>query len=162
MKLSNKGFTPLHPENQRFHARSNWVTKFMRLRKPRLLSRGVTGFTLIELLLASLIMAFVFIALLSVFLTCILLNESNRNLNVAITHAEHALEDIKNSDYYTVQSTVWNAATIAAKGLTALRNETINITVVTGTQIKNIRVVVNWNDRARPRSVTLQTLIAQP
>jgi prepilin-type N-terminal cleavage/methylation domain-containing protein len=120
------------------------------------------GFTLAELLLAAAILAFVLSSLLLVFINCIILNESSRNLTVAVSHAEFALEEIKHQDFSSIASSTWDTSTIVSKGLIPLNSESLVITA-TGMSPKNINATVNWRDRAvRNRSATLKTLLTEP
>ena len=121
------------------------------------------GFTLAELLLAAAILAFALSTLLLVFINCVILNESSRNLTVAVSHADFALEEIKNQDFSSITGSTWDTSTIVSKGLIPLNSESLVITVTgTGTNPKNINVTLNWRDRAvRNRSVTLETLLTE-
>ena len=134
-----------------------------------------SGFTLSELLLAAAILVFVLAGLLALFANCLILNETNRNLTVATSHAQYIMEEIKDAaelDFAQLESRInngdWdlNASQIQAApyNLTALSNETIDTNV---TQQDNdpdlliVSVIVQWNDRGqRPRSAQLETLIA--
>lgn len=112
-------------------------------------------------MLATAILVFALSSLLLVFINCIILNESSRNLTVAVSHAEFALEEIKDQDFssITAGSTSWD---IASKNLTPLNSESLNITV-TGTNPKNITANVTWKDRiVRNRSLALETLLTEP
>ena len=120
------------------------------------------GFTLSEVLISAAILAFVFSALILLFINAGFLNEANRNKTVAVTHAQYALEEIKNTPFGNIVNATWNSATIVSKGLVPLNNESINI-VVTGTGPKDVLVTVNWRDRRlRNRSVSFETLITEP
>jgi len=127
--------------------------------------RAFRGFTISELLIASGILAFVLTGLLLVFVNCILLNEANRNLTIAMTHAQTAMEELKDTAetaFSSIVSGTWDNAAIVGRGLIPLSNETIDFTV-SGTSTKNVLITVNWRDRGRrDRSTTLQTLITQP
>jgi prepilin-type N-terminal cleavage/methylation domain-containing protein len=120
------------------------------------------GFTLSELLVSAAILSFVFSALLLLFINAGFLNEANRNKTIAVSHAQFALEEVKNTLFTDIASATWNSATIVSKGLVPLNNESINI-VVTGTKPKDVRVTVNWRDRRlRNRNVSFETLITEP
>lgn len=54
------------------------------------------GFTLAELMLAAAILAFVLSGQLLVFVNCILLNESSRNLTLAYSAIQMRMEELKN------------------------------------------------------------------
>lgn len=131
------------------------------------------GFTLSELLLVSAILAFVLCAILLTFISCTLLNEANRNLTVAISHAEYVMEEImvkikdKDIDLADIQSNItagywdWDSAAINAKELSPLRNEVID-TVSSGTDPLDVVVTVNWQDQSgRARSTFLETLFTE-
>ena len=130
-----------------------------------------SGFTLSELLLAAAILVFVLAGLLALFANCLILNDANRNLIVATSHAQYIMEEIKNAaepDFAQLESGDWDLdesqIQSAPYNLTALSNETIDTNV---TQQDNdpdlliVSVIVQWNDRGqRPRSAQLETLIA--
>ena len=129
------------------------------------------GFSLAEILLAVAILAFVLVGLLALFINCLVLNESNRNLTVATTHAQYIMEEIRNMDFTQLESKInngdWdlNATQIqsAPYNLNALNNESINTEYVIQSDVNllGISVIVTWNDRGqRPRNVELDTLIA--
>lgn len=127
-------------------------------------SRAVT---LSELLLATAILAFVLSGVLLLFTRCILLNNENRNLATATSHAEYVLEDIRQKAFSTVQASIsngiwnWNTTQISSQGLTALSNdEAIKTEVVSGPNPLQVKVTVTWTDRSqRARSTFLETLI---
>lgn len=125
------------------------------------------GFTLAELLFAAAILAFALSGILALYTSCIILNDSNRNLTSALNHAQYIVEGIRNTTFANILKDVntdgdwnWNAAALAANGQVALSNEAIT-TTATGTNPTVITVTVNWKDRGlRQRSTTLQTSIA--
>lgn len=127
------------------------------------------GFSLAEILLAVAILAFVLVGLLALFINCLVLNESNRNLTVATTHVQYIMEEIRDMDFTQLESKInngdWdlNAGQIqsAPYNLTALSNETTDTDVTQSGNPLGVSVVVHWNDKGqRPRSVKLDTLIA--
>lgn len=119
------------------------------------------GFLLPELLIAVTILAVALTGLLLLFTNCIFLNDANRNLIIATSHAQFAMEEIKNTPFASITSTTWNSATITSKGLVPLSNESIVINVV-GTDLLDVTVTVNWKDRGRiDRSTALRTKIAE-
>ena len=124
--------------------------------------------TLTEVLLATVVLAVGLCAVLLGLITSAVLTSSARNLTRATSHAQHIMEDIKNTNFTQVQTSIqsghwdWNTADITSQGLTPLNNETID-TAVSGTTLLDITVTVNWQDRgARDRSTALKTLISQP
>ena len=99
------------------------------------------------------------------FLNCVFLNEANRNLGMAASHAQFVMEDIKNTTFADIKTNIddgywdWNSAAINSQGLTALRNESID-TQATGTEPLDITVTVSWQDKnGRNRTLNLETLI---
>lgn len=135
------------------------------------------GFTLLELLFAAAILAFTLTGLLTLFISTIFLNEVNRNITIATIHAEHVMEEVKNTTYASIYPTYQNYARNGAAITTQwsalnnlLRNEAITVTtnVITGTAanptLLDVSVTINWNDRGtRTRSpVILETYIAEP
>ena len=155
---AKQGFTPLETAGQ-----------------PLKRKRSLTGFTLSELLLASGIMAFVLVGLLQLFITCIFLNESNRNLSVATAHGQYVLEEMKNTNFTNFKNSSpnadtywdWNSAAINSNGLGALNSEAIATDaawVDAGTKNRlDIAVTVSWKDFGlRERSLVLRTLLTEP
>jgi prepilin-type N-terminal cleavage/methylation domain-containing protein len=123
------------------------------------------GMTLPELLLAASILAFAIAGILLLFVNCSLLNESNRNLTIAASHAQFVMEDIKNSNFATLQADIdagnwnWTADIISAQNLTPLDNESI-ATQATGAGVLDITVTVLWQDRnQRNRQFILETAL---
>lgn len=124
------------------------------------------GFTLSELLLASGIMAFVLVGLLQLFITCIVLNESNRNLSVATAHGQYVLEEMKNTNFTSLKNGTldwdWDTNQIGEKGLTPLSSELI-VTGIVDSGYLQITVTLTWKDFGiRDRSLVLRTLITEP
>lgn len=133
------------------------------------------GFTLSELLVASGIMAVVLVGLLHLFITCIFLNEANRNLSVATAHGQYVLEGIKNTNFTNFKNGSpnadtywdWNSAAINSKGLGALNSEAIATDAVwvdAGTKDRlDITVTLTWKDFGlRDRILILRTLLTEP
>lgn len=123
------------------------------------------GFTLPELLLAAAILVFVLAGLLLLFINCIFLNQANRNLTIATSHAQYVLEDVKHTSFDDISTDInngvwdWDATDITNAGLTALTGESID-TQVSGVDPIGVSVTVSWNDRGlRARNIELRTLI---
>ena len=119
-----------------------------------------------ELLLTAAILAYALSVMLTTFANNSQLNESNRNLTTATTHAEYILESIKNLAFSNIAADInagtwtWSTATITANGLSALNSEDITSTV-SGANPLDITVAVNWHDaKGRVRSKSLRTLIS--
>ena len=116
--------------------------------------------------MAAAIMAFTLTGLLALFLSCMLLNEANRNLTLAAGHAQFVLEEIKNTDFSLVLSKInnndwnWNETDIGSKGLTALTQESIVTTKVgSATDPLDVLVTLSWQDRiGHAKSLELETI----
>lgn len=122
------------------------------------------GLTLAEVLLGTLILTFALVAVVALFANCIILNESSRNLTIAVSHAQLVMEEIKDTPFSGIPSGDWDwdTAQIGTEGLSALTNESIT-TTITGTDLLDVTVTATWDNRGgRTRNITLQTLIAEP
>lgn len=125
------------------------------------------GFTLAEIILATAILAFALAALLALFVGCMLLNDSSRNLTQATAHAQLVTEEIRNADFSTIASRInsgnwdWDSSAINAQGLVALRNESLDAQA-SGTDPLEVTITASWQDRSgRNRQVELETLFTQ-
>lgn len=128
------------------------------------------GFTLSELLLAAAILAFVLAGLLALFIKCLSLNDSNRNLTVAVTHAQYIMEEIKDAceqNFALAQANItngnWNLSRAqlqsAPYNLSALNDETISTAVTQSANPLGVSVTVSWKDaNGRQRNTQLDTL----
>ena len=124
---------------------------------------GCGGFTLAEVVVSVGLMGFILTALLAFFINSVTLNESSRNLTVAVSHAQFVMEDIKASSFgnltFNISSGVWNwdVSKVAAKRLAPLKNENI-ITTMSGQTLLTVTVSVSWQEAAgRLRSISLST-----
>jgi len=122
------------------------------------------GLSLAELLMASAILAFALCGLIALFVNCSGLNESNRNLSIAVSHVQYIMETIKYTPFADIQTNIddgaWNLtmAQISASGLIALRNEAIT-TTATGTRPLQVTATATWQDRTgRERTFSATTL----
>ena len=113
------------------------------------------GVTLIESLFATTILVVALCFLLEFYVNCLFLNDTNRNLSLAVSHAEYVMEEIKNSDFTGLESMIisgswdWNEEDILSKNLAFRSGDPLGISVR-----------VSWNDRdSRARYKELQTLI---
>lgn len=127
------------------------------------------GFTLSELLLAAAILVFALAGLLAFFLNCLILNEANRNLTIASTHAQYIMEQVKDTDFAQIEAKInngdWDLNTSqiqsAPYNLAVLGSESIDTVVTQSGNPLGISVRVQWSERAgRSRSMQLDTLIA--
>jgi Tfp pilus assembly protein PilE len=125
------------------------------------------GVTLIETVLAVAIMLFVFSGILTLFVHCTFLNETNRNLSSAMVHSQYIMEQIIDTTFYQIESNInngnWdldeNDIESAPYDLTALKNESIDTQVFQSGNPLGVSVRVDWSDRwGRARFTTLETL----
>jgi prepilin-type N-terminal cleavage/methylation domain-containing protein len=124
-----------------------------------------SGFTMPELLMTAGILSYALAMVLATYITSVALNQASRNLTIAVSHAEYILEDIRNTSFSTVATSVtagtwnWNAAAVTARGLGALNNESTSVTS-SGTNPLDIAVTISWNDlNSRARTRTIRTSI---
>jgi len=125
------------------------------------------GFTLTELLFALAILTFVLCGLLNVFVNCLFLNESSRNTTLAISHAQYIMENIKNSDFATLEAAIlnenwnWYVEDITSHNLVSLPNESIITNVFQSPDPLGVSVRVEWSDRTgrNQQYRELQTLL---
>jgi len=137
------------------------------------------GFTLVEMLLGAAILTIVFLALTGLFTRNIILNKSNRNLTVAISHAQRVMEDIKGENFDNITANIngggaagwdWDDDDITANGLNPLLNENTNTDCLVGGvpapctgNLLDIQITVSWEDvPGRVRNITLETLVGRP
>ena len=124
------------------------------------------GLTLTELLLAAAILAFVLCGIVALFVNCSFLNEANRNLTVAMTHAQYIMEEIRDSDFINLETSItdgnwdWNEAEIVSHNLVALSDEAIDTNVFQVGNPLGVSVKIDWKDRnTRDRHTELETLL---
>jgi len=127
--------------------------------------------TLAEVLIATVFLVVISSSILMLFTSCMLLNEANRNSTVAITHAQHIMEEIRDTSFVSVEGIInggsWDldASELAdpdgSYGLVVLDSEIIDTSVVIVGDLLEVTVSVNWQDRrGRNRSEELITRIA--
>lgn len=124
--------------------------------------------TLAEVLVAILFLVVVLSGLLMLFVNCMLLNEANRNLTVAVSHAHYIMEEIRGEDFSLVETKINNGdwdldaaeLSVAPYHLTALDNETIDTGVEATGNLLEVETRVDWQDRRqRARTISLKTYL---
>lgn len=112
------------------------------------------GLTLLELMIAAAILLVVISGLLACFVYCILMNESNNNLVIAVNDIQRVLEEIRGLAYDDI-------ASYTAPSFTNLNNETVTLTRSLGSSIGEVTVDVSWIERQRQRNFQISTRIAR-
>ena len=128
------------------------------------------GFTLVELLLVVGFLVFAVSASLMLFANCILLNEYNRSLTIATSHAQYVMEEIKDQNFSGIETRInngdwdWGLSEITARGLSSLDGEAIVTSEIGGvSDLLNVTATVSWQSRGgRVNNMTLETLIVEP
>lgn len=134
------------------------------MRKKRFFTRrGKKGFTLVELMFAVLILLVSILALLSGFVSSLILNNSSSNLTIAVNDAQHVLEQIKSLNYTTCIQNNFAAGCYALPVFTNLPNEVVTLSPAPtiGPSISKITVKISWLDNQKTRSFSLATYIAK-
>lgn len=117
------------------------------------------GFTLLELMIAAGILLIAILGLLTAFIHCIFLSESNKNLVTAVTDAQYVLEQIKSLPYSEISNFINN---FNPSQFSNLDNEAITFpNPDIGGNIAEVTVNVSWIERQRNRSFELSTRIAR-
>ena len=115
------------------------------------------GFSLVELIIA-LGIAMVAVLLFTVVISIIPLTKISRNQNLAYHIAAKKIEELRN----TVFSSLPTTGTFTDSGLSDLASSTASITVTdyqSSAEVKEITVVVSWQQENQQKSVSLETLI---
>lgn len=112
------------------------------------------AFTLWELLIATVILVIVITGLLSLFVFCLMLNESNNNLITAVNDAQLVLEQIKGLAYSAITS-------YAVPSFSNLSDENATVSFSSGTKITGVTVNVSWTEKQKTRTFSLSTYIAE-
>ena len=127
-----------------------------------------SGFTLLELMIGSAVLVLALVGLIGAYIGCFSLNESARNLTVAMNDAQCTMEEIRDRNV-TSNITQEDWAAWAATdppeggGCNTLDSESINVTYPSGTGIDplEILITVNWTEKGRQRSAQLTTLLTE-
>jgi Tfp pilus assembly protein PilW len=126
-----------------------------------------SGFTLAELLLASAILIFALSGVLALYINCAVLNKTNRNSAIAMSHANYIMEEIRGWGFTGLETKIQNndwdldAQEIQSNyNLTPLSQETIDASVSQSGDPLGVSVRVDWLDYGlRARNIVLNTLI---
>jgi len=113
------------------------------------------GFTLAEIMVTAVILVIALGSLLFTFSQCLLLNEGNSNLVIALNDAQVVLEQIRGEPFANIDNfcATYNPATFANLG-----GEVVTCTVVAmGVNFRDVDVRIDWQERQRPRDATLST-----
>lgn len=112
------------------------------------------GFTLIELLVVVVVLGLVITGLLGASISCLLLNESNNSLVIAVNDAQYVLEQIKGLPYSGISS-------YSVPLFNNLTDEDVTVVSSVGSNIAEVTVNVSWTERLREKDFSLTTRIAR-
>ena len=133
--------------------------------------------TLAEIIIATIILVIALTGILMGYAECIILNESNRNLTTASTHAQYVMEIIKNEyTLFGIKGKInnWDPNALIGGELSGLPDESISICcydsgssscfgVCPAQDVLRVLVTVSWKDRGvRDREFILETLFVEP
>ena len=130
--------------------------------------RSRSGFTLVEILVSMLVFTVAVLAIIGVYVSIAQLNEGSRTLMTAANDARAVLEAIReDSDIggLTQVKAKWPNAVVIQR--TALPGETATVcygncaSPTLGADPLPVTVRVDWPERGRTRSVTVDTLVTQ-
>jgi prepilin-type N-terminal cleavage/methylation domain-containing protein len=105
------------------------------------------GFTLVEVTLVVAIVIIVSVALLNSFMSCLALNETSRNITIAMNIARDKMEELVNKRLSwdeIIDASYNEAALVAAYGF----HGSCNVRVIPiNDKLKSVRIVVCWRQR---------------
>ena len=117
--------------------------------------------------MAAAILVFALSGLLSLFISCALLNEANRNRSVAMAHAQYIMEEIKHTDFGSIQNKIesgdwdWDESEIENAGLVKIKGESVDVGV-SGSDPLEVTATVAWNDRlGANKNITLESVFTE-
>ena len=117
--------------------------------------------------MAAAILVFALSGLLSLFISCALLNEANRNRSVAMAHAQYIMEEIKHTDFGSIQNKIesgdwdWDESEIENAGLVKIKGESVDVGV-SGSYPLEVTATVAWNDRlGANKNITLESVFTE-
>ncbi len=169
--MNKSGFTPLQIYKIALDKSKSLRLKLTLLLKHKLCSKFVTGFTLVEVMIAAAVSVVVLLGLLGSYVGCFNLNESAKNLTIAMNGAQEKLEEIRNhcsdhfgtmvadyspggliGDTFTISPGTWLAAGNQSAVVYILDPQTGAIlntgpAANPGLDLYEIRIVVCWRQR---------------
>lgn len=126
------------------------------------------GFTILELMIGVVVLVIALVGLIAAYIGCFTLNNSARNLTIAINDAQCVIEEIRDvnipANIVTEDWTAWAANDPpAGGGCNRLDNEAIAVTYPSGTEAMplEILVTVTWTEKNRQRSTRAATLLSE-
>ena len=129
--------------------------------------KSIKGVTLTELMATIFITSMTLFSLIGVFVNMSVLTEFNRDYTLAVVHAQHIMEEIKNNHFTGLETDINNGLfdlsatqlSASAYNFTPLSSESINTSIISSGNPLRIEVSVNWLARGQiPRSYTLESL----
>lgn len=104
------------------------------------------GFTLIEVILSAMILVGLLVGLISLYIYCFDLQETARNTSIALNAARGKLEEIKNSDFDSIES-AYDGAVFDLNELPGAKMRTEATPVGGSDLLLDLRVVVCWRQK---------------
>ncbi|MBU1932500.1 MAG: type II secretion system GspH family protein [Candidatus Omnitrophica bacterium] len=127
-----------------------------------------TGFTLLELMIGTAVLIIALVGLIAAYIGCFSLNESARNLTIAVNDAQCVTEEIRDINIpLKITSQDWTAWALADSpgggGCNSLDNETVIVTYPSGTSAEplEILVTVSWTEKGRQKNTQVVTLLSE-
>ena len=124
------------------------------MRQKRIKVSGNRAFSLIELMTGVAILAVVITGSLLAYINCMLLNDSSRNLVIAVNDAQYVLEQIKALDYNSISG-------YTPPSFSNLSGESVTLTRSVGATLATVTVNVNWSENQSTKSFSLSTYFAR-
>jgi prepilin-type N-terminal cleavage/methylation domain-containing protein len=127
-----------------------------------------SGFTLLELMIGVAVLVIALVGLIAAYIGCFTLNNSARNLTIAINDAQCVAEEIRDvnipSDIVIEDWTAWAANDPpAGGGCNSLDNEIVIVTYPAGTTAAPLQILITvaWTEKNRQRSTRVATLLSE-
>ena len=126
--------------------------------------RTIQGFTLVEVMMAMLVFVTAVVVLLGVYIGVASLRETSRNTGQAMADARAVLEAMRDksaTSLATVTGTDWTDWA-DTNGLTSLNSEVVTVTYENAlADPLDVTVQIDWQERQRDRTATINTLVTK-
>jgi prepilin-type N-terminal cleavage/methylation domain-containing protein len=111
------------------------------------MNRKNKGFTLLELMFAAAVIVVTLAGLLSTYVTCLELNETAKNTNLALSIAQRVMEEIRSTTFTSIFST-YNGYGFTVSGMAS--NASYGYVTVNNTNatLLNVTIGVCWKEKS--------------